>query len=106
MGFPSSSDGKESACDVADLGSIPGFGRAPGEGKSYLLQYSGLENSMDCIIHSLFKIFSTVSGAGEQLSKFLHLKAPVLHVSGTLGGPDYSRCYTASLSLAVKWLYA
>ena len=49
-------------------------------------------------------MFSTVSGAGEQLSKFLHLKAPELHIYGMLGGPDYSRCYTASLSLAVKWL--
>ena len=41
--------GKESACNVADLGSTPGLGRSPGEGYSYPLQYSGLENSMDCI---------------------------------------------------------
>ena len=34
-----------------DLGSIPGLGRSPGEGKGYPLQYSGLENSMDCIVH-------------------------------------------------------
>ena len=39
--------GKESACHVGDLGSIPGLGRSPGEGKGYPLQYSGLENSMD-----------------------------------------------------------
>ena len=45
-GFPHSSVGKESACNVGDPGSIPGLGRSPGEGKSYLLQYSGLENSM------------------------------------------------------------
>ena len=37
-GFPCGSDGKESACNVGDLGSIPGWGRAPGEGKSYPLQ--------------------------------------------------------------------
>ena len=43
------SDGKESACNAGDLGLIPGLGRSPGEGKVYLLQYSGLENSMDCI---------------------------------------------------------
>jgi len=43
------SAGKESACNVGDLGLIPGFGRSPGEGKGYPLQYSGLENSMDCI---------------------------------------------------------
>ena len=47
-GFPHSSVGKESACNVGDLGSIPGLGRSPGEGKGYPL-HSGLENSMDCI---------------------------------------------------------
>ena len=47
-GFPGDSDGKQSACNAGDLVSIPGLGRSPGEGKSYpLLQYSGLENSMD-----------------------------------------------------------
>ena len=51
LGFPGSSAGKESACNVGDLGLIPGFGRFPGEGKGYPLQYSGLENSMDCIVH-------------------------------------------------------
>ena len=45
-GFPDSSVGKESACNAGDPGSIPGFGRSPGEGKGYPLQYSGLENSM------------------------------------------------------------
>ena len=44
-GFPGSSAGKESICNAGDLGSIPGLGRAPGEGKEYPLQYSGLENS-------------------------------------------------------------
>ena len=39
----------KTACDVGDLGSIPGLGRSPGEGKGFPLQYSGLENSMDCI---------------------------------------------------------
>ena len=41
--------GKESACNAGDLGSIPGLGRSPGEGKGYPLQYSGLENSMDSL---------------------------------------------------------
>ena len=40
------SAGKESACNRGDLGLIPGFGRSPGEGNAYPLQYSGLENSM------------------------------------------------------------
>ena len=46
-GLPGVSDGKESACSAEDLGSIPGLGRCPGEGNSYPLQYSHLENSMD-----------------------------------------------------------
>ena len=49
------SAGKESACNVGDLGSIPGLGRSRGEGKGYPLQYSGLENSMDCIVHGVAK---------------------------------------------------
>ena len=44
-GSPCGSAGKESACNVGDLGLIPGLGRSPGEGKGYPLQYSGLENS-------------------------------------------------------------
>ena len=54
-GFPDSSVGKESACNVGDLDSIPGLGRSPGEGKRYPLQYSGLENSMNCIVHGVTK---------------------------------------------------
>ena len=46
-GFPDRSVGKESSCHVRDLGSIPGLGRSPGEGKGYPLQYSGLENYMN-----------------------------------------------------------
>ena len=59
-GFPDYSVGKESACSVGDLGSILGLGRSPGEGKAYPLQYSDLENSMDCIVHevTLFMVFS------------------------------------------------
>ena len=47
MGFPGGSDGKESACNVGDLGSIPGPGRSPGEGNGNPLQYSCLENLMN-----------------------------------------------------------
>ena len=47
LGCPDGSDGKESAHSEGYLGSIPGLGRSPGEGKGYPLQYSGLENSMD-----------------------------------------------------------
>ena len=55
LGFPWGSAGKESACSAGDLGSIPGLGRSPGEGNSYPLQYSYLENSMDCIVHGFAK---------------------------------------------------
>ena len=46
-GSPGSSDGKASACNAGDLGSIPGLGRSPEEGNGNPLQYSCLENSMD-----------------------------------------------------------
>ena len=54
-GFPCGSAGKESTCNMEDLGSIPGLGRSPGEGKGYPLQYSGLENSVDYIVHGVVK---------------------------------------------------
>ena len=55
MGFPCGSVGKESTRNVGDLGLIPGLGRYFGEGKGYPLQYSCLENSMDCIGHGVAK---------------------------------------------------
>ena len=54
-GFPGGSADKESTGNVGDLGSIPELGRSPGEGNGYPLQYSGLENSMDCIVHGAAK---------------------------------------------------
>ena len=56
QGFPCGSSGKESDCNVGDLGLIPGLGRSPEEGKGYPLQYSGLENSMDCIVHGVTRV--------------------------------------------------
>ena len=55
MGFPSSSAGEEPACNVGNLGLSPGLGRSPGEKNGYPLQYSGLENSMDCIVRGVAK---------------------------------------------------
>jgi len=54
-GFLCGSAGKESACNAGELGLIPGLGRSPGEGNSYPLQYSGLENAIDCINHGVAK---------------------------------------------------
>ena len=55
MDFPFGLTGKQSACNAGDPGSIPGLGRSLGEGKGYPLQYSGLENPMDCIVHRVAK---------------------------------------------------
>ena len=51
--------GKESAWNAGDVGSIPGLRRSPGEGKCYPLQYSGLGNSMDCIVHGVAELDMT-----------------------------------------------
>ena len=55
LDFPCGSAGKESSCNTGDLGSIPGLGRSPREGNGYPLQYSGLENSMNYIVHGVAK---------------------------------------------------
>ena len=68
----SGSAGKESAHSVGDLGSIPGLGRFPGEGKDYPLQYSGLENSKDCRVHGVTK-------SQTRLSNF-HFPLSIIHV--------------------------
>ena len=65
-GFPSGSEGKASACDAEDPGSIPGLGRSPGEGNGNPLQYSCLENSMDRVayratIHGVTKSWKRLS---------------------------------------------
>jgi len=74
-GFLGGLVGKESTCNVGDLGSIPGLGRSPEEGKGYPLQYSGLENSMDCIVHGIIK-------SQTQLSDFhFTFKLLQLHLS-------------------------
>ena len=56
LGFPGGSAGKESTCNVGDLGLIPGLGRSPGEGKGSPLQCSALENSMDYIDSVTFTV--------------------------------------------------
>ena len=58
LGFPCGSASKEPTCNAGELGSIPGLGRSPGEGKGYPVQYSGLENSMDCIGHGVTKTWT------------------------------------------------
>ena len=55
VGFPGGSAGKESGCNVGDLDLIPRLGTSSGEGKGYPVQYSGLENSMDCVVRGVAK---------------------------------------------------
>ena len=76
--FPGVSDGKESACNSGDLGSIPGSGRSPGEGNGYPLQYSCLENSMDIgawqvIVHEVAKSQIILSDQHTQSSQAVDL---------------------------------
>ena len=52
-GLPGGSAGKECTCNAGDLSLIPGLGRSPGEKRGYPLQYSGLENSMGCVVHGV-----------------------------------------------------
>ena len=88
QGFPGGSAGKESACKEGDLGLIPGLGRSPGGGKDYPIQYSDLENSMDCIVYGVAKSqtrpsnlhFSTTQESFFHSPSFLQ-GSQVLHLS-------------------------
>ena len=77
-----SSAGKESTCNAGDPGSILGLGRCPREGNGYPLQYSGLENSMDCIVHGVAKSrtrlndFHFTSHHPQKLSSGLSVNSP------------------------------
>ena len=88
LGFASGSAGKESACNEGDLGWIPGLGRSPGEGKGYSLQYFGLENSMDCIVHAVTKSWTRLSDFHFHVRKWSQLGAelglPLPHYAQTL----------------------
>ena len=77
MGYPSGSAGKEFTCSTGDPDLIPGLGRSSGEGNGYPLQYSGLENSMDCIVHGVAK-------SQRRLSEFIYfniLFLELVHIS-------------------------
>ena len=93
LGFPGGSAGKESACNAGNLGSIPGLRRSPGEGQGYPLQYSGLENSMDCTVYGVAKSQTRLSNIHfrsyigpysliihQQLFKFYILVTPFLSI--------------------------
>ena len=66
---PCGSAGKESACNVGDLGSVPMLGQSPGEGKGHPVQYSGLENSIDSIVNGVTKNWTRLSDFHFHFSK-------------------------------------
>ena len=79
MHFPGGSAGKKSICNVG-LGSVPGLGRSPGEGNSYSLQYSDLENSMDSTVHGVAKSRTQLSESNPSEGKdFCSLLCPQAH---------------------------
>ena len=98
MGFSRGSAGKESTCNAGDLGSIPGLGRFPGEGKVYPLQYSGLENSKDCIVHR-------VSKSQKRLSDF-HFHQRVNVVRGFWDLRLYNFYWIKRLNRATETIYS
>ena len=89
LDFPCGLADKESFCSVGDPGSIHGLERSPGEGKGYLLQYSGLENSMDCIV-------SRVAKSRTELSDFYFLSHSQRLYHSQL---SKSRCFSGILLL-------
>ena len=87
LGFPGSSDGKESTCIAGDLGSIPELGRFSGKGNSYPLQYSGLENSLDCIVHRALKESDTTQRLSLSLFHVVFHNGYSIYIpSNTVGG--------------------
>ena len=84
--FPNSSVGKEPACNAGDPGSIPGSGRSTGEGIGYPLLYSGLENSMDCIVHGAAKSRTRLSDFHwpKSLSQWIQGGSENLHIQQVL----------------------
>ena len=95
MSFPRSSAGKVIRLQCGRPGFNPGLGRSPGEGNSYLLQYSGLENSMDCIVHG-------VTESHTPLSNF-HFQPPayVCYQAFAHAIPTPTECSSPSLSSEV-----
>ena len=113
MGFPGGSVGKESdysAGDTGDTGSIPGLGRSPGEGKAYSFQYSGLENSMDCIVYGITKSQTWLSDFHFHfISPATHLRWRNIWKSICLRSISFKNCFffykeiNASILHTHKW---
>ena len=96
LGFPCGSAGKESAGNAGDLGSIPGLGRYPGEGKGYPFLYSGLEKSMDHIVLGVTKSRTWLSGFHFSFS---------LEISSVLRPAAYHQTVTMTLFMVQAWFW-
>ena len=89
-GFSGGSAGKESAWNVGDLYSIPGLGRFPGEGNSYPLLYSGLENSMNSIVHGVTKSWTWLSDFNTHTHMKCHTLWSIVGLHRTWSTSAYS----------------
>ena len=105
--LPGGSDGKESACNARDLGSIPGLGRSPGEGNSYPLGYTGLENSMDrgtwqATVHGIAKSRTWLSNFHFTIYNSPKLKQP----KGLSTGEKINKlCFrNTNVHSAINWI--
>ena len=94
LGFPWGSTGEESTCNEGDLGSIPGLGRSSGEWKGHPLQYSGLENSTDCIVHGVAKSQTERLSLSKDKSDHIILNENLQRLSPVwrLQPPRYDTC--------------
>ena len=92
MYFLCGSAGKESTSNVGDLGSIRELGRSPGEGKGYPLQYSGLENSIDCIVHRVARSWTRLSDFHFTLPHWLN---KLFGQPSITGAPLFHRDYVS-----------
>ena len=95
-GFPCGSADKESTCNAGDLGSIPGLGRSPGEGKGYPLQHCGLENSMGCIVCG-------VAQSRTRLSDFQSSQSALSQLSAAHCSPHSLSAPQLSLLKVLVW---
>ena len=103
LGFPCGSAGKKSTSNVRDLGSSPGLGRSLGEGKGHLLQFSGLENSMDCIVHGFAK--SQVRLSNFYFTSLLHLTHKILKLKDLLSITKFALTFENYVELPILYLY-
>ena len=98
LGFSCGLAGKESACNGGDLGSVPGLVRSPGERKGYPLQYSGLENSTDCIVHGVAKSRTRLSNFTFIFTHFNILGIPLV-----IQLVKKSNCNAGDPGLTLSW---